>query len=74
MQPWIKADIEPAMWRWPWGWWFEISYYNPNHEIEGRKVPAWVHDYQKDGGALTLRRAMLKARERVLEVFDEMTP
>lgn len=69
MLPWVEVEITPG--RWPFQWWFEVSYYDPDNEMDGQKVPCWVHDYEKDGGGFGLWFVMRKAAEVLQDCWSE---
>lgn len=74
MLPYVEVEITTG--RWPFEYWYEVSYFDPNNEVEGVKIPGWTHDWQKDGGCFGFWRVLRKAHEAMLicweEQFDEM--
>lgn len=70
MLPYVQVEISPG--RWPFQWFFEVSYYDPENEHEGVKMPCWVHDWEQDGGAFGFWRVMRKAIEAVQSTRDNL--
>ena len=68
--PFVEVEITPG--RWPFEWWYEVSYWDADNETDGEKQPCWVHYWQKDGGGFGLWFVMKKASIVMNEVWGEL--
>lgn len=58
--PYVQVEIEPGLW--PFQWWFEVTYYDRE---------SWVNDWEKGGGGFGLWFVWRKAREALIDCWDE---
>ena len=76
MLPYVQVEITTG--RFPFQYWYEVSFYDPTNEIDGKICPCWVHDYEKDGGGFGLWFVVRKANEALqncwFELLDKKTP
>lgn len=67
--PYVQIEISPGM-KW-FDWWYEVNVWDPNNEHEGKKLPCWVHHWQRDDGGFGLWFVWRKARRVLSDVWFE---